>query len=414
MKLSGLWLHTEFRKLWAGQGISLLAYRVWFFALQITAVVVLEATPFQMGVLLAMQGMPAIFGIFLGAWSDGRRRLPIIVGVDIARAGLLLVIPVGHALDFLTIELLYAVAFGIGFMSMLFQIAYRALLPSIVERDQLVEANSKLELATSGSVAIGPAIGGALVQAFAAPFALIFSSVSFTLSAVFFRRMDVDEQISSPDDQAIGSQGGIREGLRYFWSNRSLVGLAASNMSFVSFGTVVGTVWTLYMIRELEISPGLLGAIFGIGSVGLVLGSLVTSRLTSTLGVGRLMAIGLVITGIGGLTVPLVTGPIIVIIAIVIFAQIAMDAGIVIYNVQMVSLRQAITPDNLQGRVTSILVVVSRGSVPVGGLLGGLLGEVIGLRGALIVGASGVGFSALWLVYFGVWRVHALPGQAEE
>lgn len=409
MKLTGLWLHTEFKKLWAGQGISLIGHRVMFFALQITAVVVLDATPFQMGIVIAMQGAPAIFGIFLGAWSDRHRRLPVIISVDVGRSLLLLVVPIAHVLDILTIELLYFVAFGIGSMSMLFQIAYRSLLPSVVEREELVEANSKLELATSGSVAIGPAIGGGLVQVFAAPIALIFSSVSFAISAALFRWMKVDEHPTSADEGSGSSGGGIRGGLRYFWSNKLLIGIAFSTMNVVIFWSVTGAVWTLYFIRELEINPGLLGVIFAMGSIGLVVGSVITSRYTVKFGVGRLMAIGLLVNAVGVITVPTIGGPMFVIVPVVIMAQIAGDAGIVMYNVQTVSLRQAITPDHLQGRVTSILVVLSRVSVPIGGLLGGVLGETIGLRNTLFVAAIGIGVAAAWLIYFGVWRVHSLP-----
>lgn len=412
MKLTGLWLHTEFRKLWGGQGISLIGHRVMFFALQLTAVVVLEATPFQMGIVIAMQGVPAIFGIFLGAWSDRRRRLPIIIGVDVGRSLLLLVIPFAYLLDVLTIELLYFVAFGIGSMSMLFQIAYRSLLPSVVEREELVEANSKLELATSGSVAIGPAIGGVLVQAFAAPFALIFSSFSFAISAVLFRWMKIDERRMLADEGPGSSGGAIRDGLRYFRSNKLLIGIAFSTINVVLFWSVAGAVWTLYFIRELEINPGLLGVIFAMGSIGLVFGSVITSRYAAKFGVGRLMAIGLLVNAVGAITVPLIAGPMFVIVSVVIVAQIAVDAGIVMFNIQMVSLRQAITPDHLQGRLTSIFVVLSRVSLPIGGLLGGVLGETIGLRNTLFVAAIGIGVAAGWLIYFGVWRVHSLPAIA--
>lgn len=409
MKLTGLWIHTEFRKLWAGQGISLIAHRVMFFALQLTAVVVLDATPFQMGIVIAMQGVPAIFGLLLGTWSDRHRRLPIIVAADVGRSLLLLAVPIAHVLDILTIEILYIVGFGIGSMRMMFQIAYRSLLPSIVEREELIEANSKLEIATSGSVAIGPAIGGVLVQVVTAPFALIFSSVSFAISAVLFRSMKVDEHPTSDIERHASSGGGIREGLRFFWSNKLLIGLALSTVNVVIFWTVTGTVWTLYFIREIEINPGLLGVIFALGSIGLVFGALITSRYTSKFGVGRLMAVGLLVTAVGAIIAPIISGPMFVIVSVVILAQIAIDGGIVMYNVQTVSLRQAITPDRFQGRVTSILVVLSLVSVPIGGLLGGVLGETIGLRNTLIVGAIGAGAATSWLVYFGVWRVHALP-----
>ena len=130
MKLTGLWLHPEFKKLWAGQTVSLIGTQVMFVSMVLTAITVLDASPFQMGMLAVMQGAPALIGLSLGAWADRRRKLPIIIGADVSRAILLLVAPVAYLFDVLTIELLYAVAFGIGSLSMLFQIGYRSLLPS--------------------------------------------------------------------------------------------------------------------------------------------------------------------------------------------------------------------------------------------------------------------------------------------
>ncbi|MDA1279925.1 MAG: hypothetical protein O3B95_07775 [Chloroflexi bacterium] len=196
-KLAGFWLHAEFRKLWVGQAVSLGSGQLMYISMAITAVVVLDATPFQMGVVTVMQGTPALFGLFIGASTDRHLRLPIIVGVDLGRFALLLVLPIAYLLDILSIKMIYIVAFGIATMGIVFQIAHRSLLPSVVESDQLLEANSKLEIANSGSVALGPAIGGAIVQFIVAPVAVIFSSALFLVSAAFFSRMKVDEEIAA-------------------------------------------------------------------------------------------------------------------------------------------------------------------------------------------------------------------------
>lgn len=150
-RFTGLWLHANFRKLWAGQSASLLGSQIAGIAVPLAAILVLDATAMQMGILAAMGGVPALIGIYLGVWVDRRRRAPIVVGADIGRAVLLGLVPVAYLFDFLTTNLLYAVAVGIGGLSMLFQIAYRSFLPSVVIRSQLVDANSKLELATAGT-----------------------------------------------------------------------------------------------------------------------------------------------------------------------------------------------------------------------------------------------------------------------
>jgi energy-converting hydrogenase Eha subunit E len=230
LKLTGLWLHTEFRKLWAGQAASLISSQLMYIAMLVAAVDVLDATPSQMGIVTAMQGAPALLGLFFGAWIDRHRRLPVIVGVDLGRFALLLVLPIAYLFDVLSIELIYFVAFGIATMGIVFQIAYRSLLPSVVECDQILDANSKLEIATSGSVAIGPAIGGAIVQIVVAPIAAIFSSVLFLVSAALFSRMKVVEETARTHKSSSGS-GDISAGLSYFRSSKSLIGMAVSGTS---------------------------------------------------------------------------------------------------------------------------------------------------------------------------------------
>lgn len=409
-KFAGLWQHTEFKKLWGGQAVSLVSSQFMYIAMLVTAVDVLDATPFQMGTITAMQGLPALFGLFIGSWIDHRRRLPIIVGVDLGRAALLLVLPIAYLIDVLTIELIYFVAFGIATMGTVFQIAYRSFLPSVVKRDDLLEANSKLEIANSGSVAIGPGLGGAIVQFVLAPIAAVFSSVLFLVSAVFFSRMKVDEKgVSASETSAVNGSGGqIREGLRFVRANKALVGMAISAVNLTTFIGMFGAVNVIYFIKHLELELALIGIVFAFGSVGLVAGSIVCSRYTVRFGVGRLMTLGLLLAGLGWLALPLAAGSLLTIVPVLVFGAIALEAGVVIYSVQQVSLRQAMTPVHLQGRMHSIFLMASRGAVPIGALLGGYLGEEIGVRNTLFVAATGVGSSASWILLFGVWRVREL------
>lgn len=415
-RLTGLWQHTEFRKLWAGQSVSLIGSQLMYFGMLITAVSVLDASPFQMGIVQAMHGVPAVFGLFFGAWIDRRRRLPIIIAADIGRFLVLLVLPVAYLVDLLSIELIYIVAFGIGTMGSLFQIAYRTLLPSVVSRDELIEANSKLEIATAGSVAIGPALGGVLVKIMVAPLTLLFSAASFILSAYLFSRMNIDEYAGSGNGSTgtVDASAEIREGINYFRSNRLLIGMAASGTSLQIFIYVYAAVSLIYVIKHLNIDVGLIGVMFAFSSIGLVLGSIISSRYSETIGVGRLMATGLLLAGIGYLVFPIVSGPVFVVVPILVVGAIVLEVGVVIYSVQQVSLRQTITPEHIQGRVNSIFLMVSRLAIPVGALLGGYLGESIGVRNTLFVAAFGVGSSAIWVLIFGVWRVRALPDTASS
>ncbi|MCH8222101.1 MAG: MFS transporter, partial [Chloroflexi bacterium] len=298
LKFTGLWLQTDFKKLWAGQASSLFGTQAVFLILPLAAVIVLNATPLQMGIVIAMGGLPALFGVFLGVWVDRRARLPVIVAADVGRGLLLLAVPAAHLLGLLTIELIYAVAFGIGLMTILFQISYRPFLVYIVEPHELVDANSKLELAGSATSAIGPGIGGVLVQAFTAPFALLFGAVAYFTSALLFRWIRVREVPQQQSENEEGGLSALREGLGFFRKNRTLLGLATSQLMLGTFSAVYEAVLLLYLIRELGLNPGITGAIVAAGSIGSFAGAGLATRLTGTVGVGRAMTGGVLLIGI--------------------------------------------------------------------------------------------------------------------
>ena len=412
LKFTGLWLQTDFKKLWAGQASSLFGTQSVFLILPLAAVIVLNATPLQMGIVTAMGGLPAIFGIFLGAWVDRRKRLPIIVAADVGRGSLLLAVPAAHLLGLLTIELIYAVAFGIGLMTILFQISYRPFLAAIVEQHELIDANSKLEMAGSATSAIGPGIGGVLVQVVTAPFAMLFGAVAYFTSAVLFRWIRVTEdlqQLSRKDESGIGA---LREGFRFFRHNRTLLGIATSQLMLGTFSAMLEVVLLLYLVRELGLSAGIVGALVAAGSIGSFVGAGMATRLTAAIGLGRAMTGGILLIGISAFSIPLAGGTQLVIIATLIVIKILIDAGGVIYTIGTVSLRLAVTPDRLGGRITSIMVVLSRVGLPIGALLGGVLGELTGLRSTLLVGAVGMAASSLWLVYFRVWSIRSIDDVA--
>ena len=170
MRWTGLWRHADFMKLWLGQTISLFGSQVKFLALPLTAILILDATPAQMGVLSAIESLPAIiFGLFVGVWVDRRRRRPILIATDIGRMLLVLVIPVAAVLGVLRIEILYLSAFGTGALGLMFGVAYQSYLPTLIAHKQLVEGNSKLELSRSGAEIVGPGLAGLLTQWFTAP-----------------------------------------------------------------------------------------------------------------------------------------------------------------------------------------------------------------------------------------------------
>lgn len=412
-KLSGLWLHANFRRLWAGQSASLFASELTYVVLPLIAVVFLEATPIQMGVIGAMGGVPALAGIFLSVWVDRRSRGPILVMVDVGRMIVLLAIPVSYVMGVLTIEILYAVSLGIGGMSMLFEIAYRSFLPSVVKNTQIVEANSKLELANTGAVAVGPGLGGVLVEIVVAPFAVLSSVVMYVVSAVMFKSLRVNEIVAEVARDADGNSESVLQGIKigfgFFKGNRLLVGIGAASITLGVFGAAYDTIYILYLVRTHDFSAGMIGLIFSVNSIDVLDSSFISSWITTRIGVGRTLLFGFVFLTIGGFIVPAAEGSRYFVYVLILVAEITFVLGIVIWNIGQVSLRQAVTPGSLLGRVNSILIVTGRASVPVGALIGGYLGEEMGLRGAIYVFAAGISAGAIWLVLLGFWNLKEMP-----
>ena len=355
-KFRGLWLHANFRKLWAGQAASLFASVLSSIVLPLIAVVFLDASPIQMGIIGAMGGVPALIGLFLGVWVDRRARGPILVMVDLGRVILLLAVPVAYVFDVLTIELIYVVSLGIGGMSMLFEIAYRSYLPSVVGRRRLVEGNSKLELANSGAVSFGPGIGGVLVDLIAAPFALIPGAVMFLISAFMFRSLRVKEDVSPVAKVADGIResvlAGIKVGFGFFRKSRMLIGITGAASTLELFGSAYDTIYILFLVRNLDFTPGMIGLVFSIGGLGLLGASFASSWLTKRIGFGNTLLLGFLIMAIGGFLVPFARGPIGVAFVIIMLAEALFVLGVVVWHIGLVSVRQAITPVHLLGRVT--------------------------------------------------------------
>jgi MFS family permease len=401
MRFAGLWRHADFVKLWASQTISLFGSQITFLALPLTAVLVLDANPAQMGFLTAAGAIPSLLvGLFVGVWVDRYRRRPILIAADLGRAALLIFIPVAAILGVLRIEYLYIVAFLVGTLELFFDVAHRSFLPSLVKREQLVEGNSKLEMSRSVAEILGPGVAGGLVQWVTAPIAIAVDAISFLISALFLGWIRTPEPAPKPSDQQQNLWGEIGEGLRLVFGNRLLRAIAGCIGTLGLFNSVLEAVFVLYVIRELGIGPGLLGLAFASGSVGFLLGALLPGWVIRRLGLGPGIIGGLLLVGLSDLLIPLVNGSmaVVVIAMVLITAQFFFGLGFVIFNTGQISLRQVITPDDLQGRMNAVMSFIDWGVVPLGGLLGGGLGEAIGLRPTLLLAALGEILAVLWLL----------------
>ncbi len=408
---SGLWRHPDFLRLWGGQTISEFGSLVGGAALQFTAILVLDAGPLKVAVLAASTLVPGLlFGLVAGVWVDRLRRRPIMIAADIGRALALVSIPLAWAFDGLRIEHLYVVAFFTGTFTFVFDVAYRSYLPTLVQRDDLIEANSKLTASSAATEVGGFGVAGWLVQLITGPLTILVDAVSFLGSALFLRSIKTPEA-SPPIAERQSVLREALDGLRVVARSPLLRATAISSVTLDFSMRIFGTVVLLYLIRDLGFEPGVLGMIFAVGGVSSLFGSIVAARTGRALGLGRVMVAGLVVFGISQLLIPAAQGPMAVV-AIFLIVQQMGDGFYVVREISEMSLRQAITPETFLGRMNASFQFGGIAAALVGTLVGGVLGELIGLRWTLVAGAGGTFVAAFWLLVSQVRSVVELPEQA--
>lgn len=409
-----LWRHPDFLKLWAGQTVSQFGSQITLLALPLTAALTLHASAANMGFLAAAGTAPfLLFGLFAGVWVDRLRRRPILIATDMARFALLSLIPILALLDALAIIDLYVIAFLVGVLTLFFEVAYQSFLPALVGRAQLVDGNGKLETTRSAAQIAGPSAAGALVQLATAPVAIAVDALSFLASALFLGLVRTPEPPPAPAAARRRLRSEINEGLRAVMDNPLLRATMASAGAVNMFGSLLFAVFVLYALR-IGIGAGLLGLTFAVGNVGYLCGAFLTRPITRRFGIGPTICAGLTILTFCGLLVPLAGGPLIVSVPCLMLAQFARGFGGTLFNINSVSLRQAITPDHLLGRVNATSRFISTGALTVGSLAGGTLGAVFGLRPTLFIGAVGGLFAVVWVLCSPVRHLRETPELAQE
>jgi Na+/melibiose symporter-like transporter len=401
-------------KLWVGETISVFGSMITGLALPITAAVLLKATPTQMGILGAAASAPFLLvGLFAGVWVDRLRRRPILISADIGRALLVGLVPLLWALGYLRIEYLYIIEFLAGVLTVFFDVSYQSFLPALVTREHLVDGNSKLEISRSSAQIAGPGLAGLLIQVAGAPIAMALDAVSFLVSAVFLGLIRTPEPMPDQPAQRRSIWHEIGEGLGVVFGNRLLRSIAGCTGTFNLFSSMAGAVFVLYLTQNLALQPAVLGIIFAAGAPGALVGALLSTRVTQRFGLGRTIAVSTGIGGLAGFLLPLAEAswarPLAVLVPMLVISQFVPVLTNVIYNINQVSLRQAITPDRLLGRMNASMRFLVWGTMPIGSLLGGALGEVIGLRATLLVAAIGSTASFLWVYFSPVRQLREQP-----
>lgn len=407
---TGLWRHPDFTKLWIGETISLFGSQISALALPLVAVLVLQASPAQMGLLGAVEFAPfLLFSLVAGIWVDRLPRRPILIVSNVGRAVLLGCVPVAAWFDVLSMPYLYGVGFLVGILTVFFDIAYQSYLPGLVHRDQLVEGNAKLEVSRSVAQVTGPPIAGGLVALVTAPIAVLLDAGSFLVSAVALSLIRVPEPTSARTGTHANMGHEIRAGLAVVFGSPLLRAIAGCTATSNFFGNVMGTVFLLYVTREVGLTPDVLGIILGVGSAGALIGATGAGWAARRWGLGRTIIGAAALGGIGALCTPLAAGPAPVAITLLVVGQLIVSLANPIYNINQVSLRQTITPQQLQGRMNASMRFLVWGTIPLGALLGGALGEWIGLRPTLVVGAVGMLLAICSVLFSPVRALRDMP-----
>jgi MFS family permease len=384
--IPGLLLDRAFRRYWNGQTVSMFGDQISSIVLPLIAVRTLHASPAQMGLLAALVWVPSLlFGLHAGAWVDRRgHRRGTMITADVARALLLASIPVSFALGALTIWQLYGVAFAVGVFSVLFTVSNPTLFVSLVPKDKYVEGNSLIYGSRAISFVGGPSVGGALVQALTAPFAVLADALSFLGSAFFLARIRPEEPAAAkPGDGAV--MAGARFIRRSEVVRTSL--LAASTVNFFNF--MFFALFVLYATRYLHVQPGVLGLVLGLGAIGGLAGAAVTKRLGNRFGFGRIYTLSFLVFAAPMALVPAAAGPHWVILAMLMGAEFIGGFGVMVLDISIGAIFSAVIPHDLRSRVSGAFQAVNYGVRPLGALAGGFLGTVIGPRPTLWVAAAG-------------------------
>jgi MFS family permease len=413
-----LWRHGDFLKLWSAETISQFGSQVTGLALPLVAVITLDVSAFEVSALLVVEFAPfLLFSLPAGVWVDRLPRRPILIAGDLGRAVVLLTIPIAYGLDMLTIWQLYVVGFLFGICTVFFDVAYQSYLPSLVERTQLVEGNSKLEISRSGAQLGGPAIAGVLIELLKAPVALLVDAISFLASGLFVlgirKREENVPTRAERREQKSSMRTELAEGLRWVLGNRYLRTIASCTATFNFFGSLMGAILIVYLVRSLEMSPSRIGVLFAIANVGYLAGALTSNRIASRIGVGPAIWVG-ALCGIAMLLVPLAPQNASDAFWYIVVAETIIAFGVVLYNVTQVSMRQAITPERLQGRMNSVMRFIVWGVMPLGTLLGGSLGTIFDLRTAIWAGAIGVAVAWMPLLLGPIWSLREVPDVGDE
>ena len=410
-RVQKLWRNSNFIKLLSARTISNTGNGITGIALPLTAILALSANATQVSILIALDGIAVlVFGLVAGAWVDRLPHRSIMIFADIGRMLLIGSIPIAALLGALHITHLYIIASLVSILTVFFNAADASILPELILPQELIEGNSKLGASDAIAEIVGPALAGPLIQLLSAPLTMLIDALSFLCSALCLAgiRRTAPPVALSRQQKHRNIWHESYEGLLFIQRNPVLRVLVGSAALFNFTGMFIGTLYALYVVRVLHLTPVILGLLIATGGLSALLGAGLAEQVARRIGMGLSVSSALFLYGVTGLLTPLAYGPIIAIVVLLFTSQLLGDTFSSIYSITEISLRQALVPQHILGRVNASILFLTRSTLPVSALLAGILAQYIGIRFTILIGVLGVISSGLWLLLSPVRKVHTL------
>ena len=400
----------HFMRFWCSDTISLFGSQITLVALPLSAALLLNARPAQMGLLVALETIPSLlFALHAGALVDRARKVTLIKLGALGRGALLLLIPLAASLGVLRMEVIYAVGFLTATLAVFTDVAYQALLPILVGRDELVSANARLALSESSADIVGPGLAGVLVQWLSAPFAVMLDALSLFLSGWLLSTVRVAEA-SADTRKATTLVEEIRQGIRAVWDHAILRWVVCLLAGWQMLHHMLLALFVLFALREAGLSPAMVGVAFSFGGLGFLAASLGVDRMSRNIGLGPTILAGMCVSALGWEMISWAPANAERAMLYLSLASACENCGAGLLFLSYLSLRQGFTPSALLGRVIATTRFVTIAAAPAGALAGGILGGAIGLRESImLIGSGGIGLAVFATLYSPLKALRSMP-----
>ncbi|WP_370932487.1 MFS transporter [Amycolatopsis sp. cg13] len=404
--MRGILRSPDFRRLWLADGLSQVGNRIDFLVIPLLATTTLAASVAEVSLLRTLSTLPyLVLGLQVGAWCDRMRNRPVLITADLGRAVLIGSVPLAALFGSLTLGHLYVVVLLAGVFTVFFNVAHQTYLPNLVERGELPDANARLQTNLSVAAIAGPGLGGMIVQFVGGAGAMALDALTYLWSAAWLRRIRTPDVRPEPAERNLRRE--IGEGLRTVLHNPILRAITVHSAVSSLFQSMFMAVSVVFSVRDLHLEPFMIGLVSTVSLTGALLASLVAQRLGTRFGAARALYIGGAVYSISFLPNAFATpgwG-----IAWYIAGGIASSFGIIVLGVFETSFRQAITPHELLGRVSSVSQTVVFGIAPLGSLLGGFIAELTTTRVTLYVCGIGILAASAILIASPLRKMRDLP-----